>query len=76
MTSMFTGPANDLGEFLAELLDLGALLANDNARASGGDDDLHLVASALDLDLGNSSLGEDTCPRNLRISMSLARFFA
>jgi hypothetical protein len=45
----------DLGDLLevsAEDVDLGALLADDDAGACGVDGDLHLVASALDLDTG------------------------
>ncbi len=52
------GDASDLLELGAEGIDLGTLLTDDNAGASGEDDDLHLVASALDLDAGDSCAGE------------------
>ena len=45
----------DLGDLLevsAQGVDLGALLADDDAGAGGVDDDLHLVAGALDIDAG------------------------
>ena len=52
------GDASDLLELGAEGIDLGTLLTDDNAGASGEDDDLHLVASALDLDAGDSCAGK------------------
>ena len=52
------GAVGDLLELLAESVDLGALLADHHARASGGDDDLDLVACTLDLDLGDGGTGE------------------
>ena len=42
----------------AKVVDLGTLLTNDNAGASGEDDDLHLVASALDLNAGDGGAGK------------------
>ena len=52
------GDASDLLELGAEGIDLGTLLTDNNAGASGEDDDLHLVASALDLDAGDSCAGK------------------
>ena len=45
------GAVGHLVELLAQGVDLSALLADHNARAGRGDDDLDLVAGALDLDL-------------------------
>ena len=55
LTLLDTG---DLLEVGAETVDLCTLLADDNARASGEDDDLHLVASALDLHAGDGGAGK------------------
>ena len=44
------GGLGDLLEVGAETVDLGALLADDDAGTSGVDGDLHLVAGALDVD--------------------------
>ena len=52
------GDAGDLLELGAETVDLGALLADDDARTSGEDDDLHLIAGALDLNAGDGGAGE------------------
>jgi hypothetical protein len=52
------GHAGNALELGAETVDLGALLADDNARTSGEDDDLHLVAGALDLNAGDGGAGE------------------
>ena len=48
----------DLLELLAQSVDLGALLADHDTWASRGDDDLDLVACALDLDLGDGGTGQ------------------
>ena len=48
----------DLRDLLAERVDLGALLADHDAGTGGRDDDLGLVAGALDLDLGDGGAGE------------------
>jgi hypothetical protein len=48
----------ELLELRLELLDLGALLADDDAGARGVDVDLRLIRGALDLDLGNARMVE------------------
>jgi hypothetical protein len=45
-----------LGELLAQLLDVGALLADDQARTSGMDRDAALLVRTLDDHLGDRSL--------------------
>src|SRR3989454_1154163 len=50
--------ARQLGELLLELLDLGALLPDHDARAGAVDVDLRLVRRALDLDLGDAGVVE------------------
>ena len=52
------GDLGDLLEVGAEVVDLGALLADDDARAGGVDGDLHLVAGAVDVDAGQGGLLE------------------
>ena len=48
----------DLLELLAEDVDLGALLANDDTRTGSRDDDLDLVASSLDLHARKGGIAE------------------
>ncbi len=66
------GDASDTLELGAEAVDLGALLADDDARTSGEDDDLHLIAGALDLNAGDGGAAR-RFSRYLRISISLPR---
>ena len=50
--------AGDLLELLAEHVDLGALLADDDARTGSRDDDLDLVAGSLDLHARKGGIAE------------------
>src|SRR5204863_2376425 len=50
--------AGELAELLLELLDLRALLADDDPRARGMDVDLRLARGALDLDLRDAGVVE------------------
>src|SRR6185503_4632220 len=47
-----------LGEVAAQLLDVGALLADHHARTGGVDGDAGALGRALDDDLGDAGLGE------------------
>src|SRR5262245_21508333 len=44
------GPPREEAQVLDDLVDLGALLADEQAHPGGGEDDAHLLADALDLD--------------------------
>src|SRR5205807_7516245 len=49
---------DELLQLVAELVDLGALAADDDAGTRGVDVDAHLVGRALDVDLRDSCVGE------------------
>ena len=58
MMLMWTSVFVSLLELVAELVDLGAALADDDPRARGLDVDLQLVGEALDVDLGDAGVRE------------------
>ena len=65
-----------LGEVVAQLVDLGALAADDDARPRGVDRDPQLVGGALDVDLGDAGVAEALLAGRRRSSRSECSSFA